>query len=147
MPRSMRMQSDSPCWAGLSKAVNVTRCVGSPFALDATVDWIRQQAAERSNALELNALVQSVVATENCEAVAADVAAGIAGLDASDALATPFLAIGIEDEIAEHLRHCRSRWGIPYFVVRELEGFSPVIERLRSMDLRDIEPLERAHIP
>jgi hypothetical protein len=34
------------------------------------------------------------------------------------------------DEIADHLEACRSRWGISYFSVRDLEGFAPVIHRL-----------------
>lgn len=102
-----------------------------PSRLDAAVSWIREQAAERWDRLELNALVQAVVVTKNRRDAAAELAERVPGLDESDALTTPFLAVGTEDDIAEHLQNCRSRWGISYFVVRDLERFAPVIERLR----------------
>ena len=52
----------------------------------------------------------------------------------TDALTTPFLAIGTADEIADHLLACRRRWGISYFTVRSIDEFAPVIERLRALD-------------
>ena len=55
-------------------------------------------------------------------------------MSVEDALSTPFLAIGTQDEIAEHLLRCRQRWGISYFSVREVDSFAPVIERLRRVD-------------
>lgn len=103
-----------------------------PDRLDATIAWIRQHAGDRWDVLELNALVQAVVVTEDRRAIAAELTGRIAGLNASDALATPFLAIGTEQEVADHLERCRARWGISYFVVRELETFAPIIERLRA---------------
>ena len=56
------------------------------------------------------------------------------GLSYDDAAATPFLAYGTHDEIAEHLRQCRQRWGISYFSVRSIDEFQPVIERLRPVE-------------
>lgn len=105
-----------------------------PVRLDATVAWIREQAGDRWDRLELNALVQAVMVTDDGQAAAEELADKVVGLSASDALATPFVAMGTEAEIAQHLQRCRSRWGISYFVVRELESFAPVIERLRSAD-------------
>ncbi|MGH9106164.1 MAG: hypothetical protein ACRDZX_10070 [Acidimicrobiales bacterium] len=52
----------------------------------------------------------------------------IPGLDVDDALYTPFLALGAHDKIAEHLLASRRRWGIPYYVVRDIENFAPVID-------------------
>lgn len=102
-----------------------------PSRLDTAVAWIRQQAADRWARLELNALVQAVVVTKDRRGAAEELARRVPGLDVSDALITPFLAVGTEDEIAGHLHDCRSRWGISYFVVRDLERFAPVIARLR----------------
>jgi len=102
-----------------------------PDRLDATVAHIRQQAGSRWPALELNALIQSVVVTDNRRDAARAAADRVAGLSLDDALVTPFLAIGSHDEIAEHLKACRKRWGISYFSVRDLAGFAPVIERLK----------------
>jgi len=100
--------------------------------LDRTVDYIWDQAAERADQLELNALVQITDVTADRAAALEEVVGRIEGLGIEDARATPFLAIGSPDEIAEHLIDCRERWGISYFTVRELEAFAPVIERLRK---------------
>ena len=102
-----------------------------PERLDATVDYIRGQAGDRWDDLELNVLVQAVVVTENRTEAAAELAERI-GLQVEDALATPFLAVGTHEEIAEHLLACRQRWEISYFSVRDIAGFAPVIERLRA---------------
>ncbi len=95
-------------------AVAVLRPVQAhlPTRLDATVAWIREHAAE-------------------------DLAGRVPGLRATHALVTPFLAIGTKDEIARHLQNCRYRWGISYFVVREVERFAPIIGRLRRSNARD----------
>jgi hypothetical protein len=58
----------------------------------------------------------------------------VTGLTAADALVTPFVALGTEQEIAEHLLRCRARWGISYHVVRKLDLFAPIIERVRRAD-------------
>jgi probable F420-dependent oxidoreductase len=100
--------------------------------LEAAIDDIREQAGGRVDQPELNVLVQAVVITDDRSEAARDMAARIPGLSVDDALVTPFLALGSHDEIADHLLACRERWGISYFSVRDLGGFAPVIERLRS---------------
>lgn len=102
--------------------------------LDATVAFVAASAGERAAELEYNALVQAVVVTEDRCGAAERLAAEVPGLGLDDALETPFLALGTHAEIAEHLLACRERWGISYYVVRDLEGFAPVIERLRCED-------------
>jgi probable F420-dependent oxidoreductase len=106
-----------------------------PERLDRTVAFIREQAgAARFAELELNALVQRVVVTDDRVGAARELCETVVGLRLEDALVTPFLALGTYDEIARHLLACREQWGISYFSVRELEGFAPVIERLRRAD-------------
>lgn len=100
--------------------------------LDVTVDYIRQQAGERSDQLELHVLVQAVVVTDDRTEVAHHLSQRIPGLNVDDALATPFLALGSHNEIADHLRACRERWGISYFSVRDQVAFAPVIQSLRA---------------
>ncbi len=100
--------------------------------LDATVEHIHQQAGGRWEHLELNVLVQGVVITDDRRAEARRLAGDVPGLSVDDALATPFLALGTPDDIAQHLITCRDRWGISYFSVRDLAGFAPVIDRLRG---------------
>jgi probable F420-dependent oxidoreductase len=100
--------------------------------LDRTVEHIWNQAGERADQLELNALVQTTTLTSDRAAALEEVVGRIEGLQLADAAATPFLAIGSAEEIAEHLVKCRERWGISYFTVRDLEGFAPVISLLRQ---------------
>ena len=102
-----------------------------PERLDATVNYIREQAQARWDQLELNVLVQAVVVTDDKRKAAELMASRIPGLSIDDALSTPFLAIGSHDEIADHLVACRDRWGISYFSVRDIDAFAPVIGRLR----------------
>ena len=104
--------------------------------LDATVGWISHHAAARSSPLELNALVQAVVVTDDRAGAAEHLATEVTGLTTPDALLTPFLALGSHDEIAAHLLMCRERWGISYFVFREIDSVAPVIDRLRCSDSR-----------
>ena len=101
--------------------------------IDATVNYVREQAAERWEQIELNVLVQAVVVTNDRREAAKQVASRVPGLSVQDALSAPFLAIGTHDEIAAHLVACRSRWGISYFSVRDIAAFAPVIQRLRGM--------------
>lgn len=105
-----------------------------PDRLDRTVAHIRAEAGSRWDSIELNALIQVVVVTQKRRTAAATVADRIDGLTPDDALATPFLAIGTHDEIADHLLECRRRWGISYFSVREIDSFAPVIERIRQLE-------------
>ena len=101
--------------------------------LDATVNYVREQAGHRWTDLELNVLVQAVVITGDRRTAAQEQAQRSRGsLSVEDALTTPFLALGTHDEIAEHLLACRDRWGISYFSVRDIANVAPVIQRLRS---------------
>lgn len=105
-----------------------------PERVDATVAWIAEQASERAGHLELNALVQSVVITDDRRNAAEELSAEVPGLDVDHALSTPFLALGTHDEITQHLLACRERWGISYYVVRDIESFAPVIDALHHED-------------
>lgn len=103
-----------------------------PGTLDRVVALIHDATKNRSQRPELHALVQAVVVTDDREAAAVKIARALSGLTVDDALNTPFLALGTHAEIVEHLRACRSRWGISYFSVREIESFAPVITHLRD---------------
>ncbi len=105
-----------------------------PDRLDRTVAHIRAEAGSRWDAVELNALVQTVVVTPERDTVAATLAERVEGLVPADALSTPFLAIGTHEQIADHLLECRRRWGISYFSVRDVDSFAPVIDRVRHLE-------------
>jgi probable F420-dependent oxidoreductase len=105
-----------------------------PDRLDLAIAHIRASAGARSDEIEINALVQAVVVTDDRVEAAAALAERIDGLTPDVALTTPFLAIGTHDEIAAHLVECRRRWGISYFSVRHVDSFAPVIDRIRRVD-------------
>jgi hypothetical protein len=90
---------------------------------------MRTAAEGRWDAIELHALVQAVVATDDRHGAAAAIAERV-GIEVADALSTPFLCLGTHAEIADHLLTCRERWGFSYFTVRDIEAFAPVIARL-----------------
>jgi hypothetical protein len=100
--------------------------------LDQTVEHIRAASSDRGHGVELNALVQKVTITTDRAAAAAEAVARGWTPTLDDALGTPFLAFGTHEEIAQHLRRCRERWGISYFSVRDVEPFAPVISLLHS---------------
>ena len=101
--------------------------------LDATIEWMRHEAGERWDGIELHALVQAVVITDDRAGVVSEIA-GRMGMDLTDALCTPFLCIGTHAEIAQHLLACRERWGFSYYSVRNVAAFAPVLARLRDHD-------------
>ncbi len=105
-----------------------------PERLDSNVGWITEQAGERAGHLELNALVQAVVVSDDRRKAAEELSAKVPGLEVDHALSTPFLALGTHEEMVAHLLACRERWGISYYVVRDIEGFAPVIEMLHAED-------------
>lgn len=103
-----------------------------PDRLDRTVAFINKETNGRSQPLELHALVQAVIVTDDREAAAANILRRGLTKTTEEALNTPFLAIGTHTQIVEHLLACRSRWGISYFSVRDIESFAPVIQQLKS---------------
>jgi hypothetical protein len=105
--------------------------------MDRTIAYIREQAAKRGNQLELNALVQGVIITSDRHSAAQELVRQVSGLSPDDALTNPFLAIGTQEEIADHLLYCRERWGISYYSVRDLDAFCSRYCRLQRRELQN----------
>jgi probable F420-dependent oxidoreductase len=99
---------------------------------DERLRWIREVAADRLERLELNALLQRVIVTDDRAKAADDLARQWPPLTPADVLDSPFVLLGTLEEMAEALRRRRERWGISYYVVMEpaLETFAPVVARL-----------------
>lgn len=102
-----------------------------PSWLTTQLDQVRAGAGQRFDDLELNALVQVTEVTDDRTAVLGELCRRIEGLTVEQADAIPYLLIGSVEQIVEKLSACRARWGISYFVVRELEAFAPVIAAVR----------------
>ncbi len=92
--------------------------------LDDTMDSIRTAAGERWPSLEIHALVQAVVVTDD-RLGAAEAMARRTGMAVPDILATPFVCLGTHEEMAAHLLACRERWGTSYFTVRDARRLRP----------------------
>jgi len=99
---------------------------------DERLAWIREAAGARVDRLELNALIQRVIVTDDRAKAAEELAAQWKSLAAADILGSPFVLLGTVDEIVESLRQHRERWGLSYHVVMEpaLETFAPIVARL-----------------
>jgi probable F420-dependent oxidoreductase len=103
-----------------------------PAAVDERVGWVRSAAGDRSHRLELNALVQRVVATDRREEAAAEIAAERPKLSVDDVLETPYLLLGTVEQMVDALRARRDRWGLSYYVVFEpmADALAPVVAQL-----------------
>jgi probable F420-dependent oxidoreductase len=103
---------------------------GEP-ALREKIGWVREAAGDRFEALELHALIQAVIVSDQ-RSVAAEQVAARFGAGREVLLESPYVLIGSVDGICETLRARREVYGISYLTVfdRDLDVFAPVVERL-----------------
>ena len=100
----------------------------SPEWLDRQVDQIRQGAGTRFAQIEMDALVQFVQIMDAREAAIEALCAQHEGLVPAEMLTIPYVLIGTVEQVAEKILLARERWGITYFVVRDIDTFAPVIQ-------------------
>jgi len=100
--------------------------------VDASVQLVKTAAGDRYERLELSALVQRVVVTDDRRKAAEELSRRWQQLSPDEILESPYVLLGPVDEIVDDLRARRQRWGISYYVVFEpyLEAFAPVVARL-----------------
>lgn len=100
--------------------------------VDARVQLVREAAGDRYPQLELNALVQRVVVTNDRRRAAEELTSRWTQLSPDEILASPYLLVGTVDQIVGDLQARRERWGISYYVVHEpyLDALSPIVARL-----------------
>ena len=99
--------------------------------VDERVRLVRETAGDRS--LELNALVQRVIVTDDRRKAAEELAVGRwAQLRPEEILESPYVLVGTEDRIVEDLQARRERWGISYVTTHELfmDALAPIVARL-----------------
>jgi len=102
------------------------------FARDTIAErhrWLREAAGERFDAIELSALVQQTHIGDGA-APARDAAAERVGVDPEFVDETPFVLIGSVDQVVDKLYGLRDELGINHFVVRDPEGFAPIVDAL-----------------
>lgn len=78
---------------------------------------VREAAGERFDRVELNALVQAVIHTNDRATAAAELASTIDGISAEQALESPFVLIGNHEQMAEAITTRQQRFGISYWTV------------------------------
>jgi probable F420-dependent oxidoreductase len=100
--------------------------------VDERVRLVRETAGERFERLELNALVQLVIVTDDRRKAAQELTARWPQLTADDMLASPYVLVGTVDQMVDDLRARRDRWGISYVMTHEpyMDALAPVVARL-----------------
>ena len=102
-------------------------------AVDERIALVREAAGdERWARLELNALVQRVIVTNDRRRAAEELTSRWSQLSADEILQTPYMLIGTIEQIIEDLGARRERWGISSYTVREseMDTFAPVVAQL-----------------
>ena len=100
--------------------------------LDERLRHIREIAGARYATLEICALVQRVIITDDAPAAAEELTRRWPQLTADEILTSPYVMIGTIETIAEALHRHRERWDISYYVVQEpyLDAIAPIVARL-----------------
>jgi probable F420-dependent oxidoreductase len=91
--------------------------------------WLADAAGDRHGHIELSALVQRVHIGAGADEQIEEIADRF-GVDRTLIDGTPFLLLGSEEQVVDKLERLRSDVGISHFVVRDAEGFAPVVDAL-----------------
>jgi probable F420-dependent oxidoreductase len=106
--------------AGFSHNRDATKVELTHFdaaGLDNRIAVVREAAGDRFDAIELNALIQFVVHTDDREASAAELAAAFGGISPQFVLDSPFVLLGTHEQMAEALAERQQRFGVSYWTV------------------------------
>jgi len=103
-------------------------------AADATAEkigWLREAAAERMDAIELEIGAYFTFVQPGAEAIAGEMGRSL-GLSAEEMLRHPHGLFGEADAVADELRRRREHYGIHYITVPDsaLAAFAPVVAQL-----------------
>ena len=100
--------------------------------IDRRTRLIRDVSGDRHEGLELSALVQRVVVTNDRRKAAEELASRWMQLSPEEILDSPYVLIGTVDEMIEDIQARRERWGISYYAIFEpyVDAFAPVVARL-----------------
>jgi probable F420-dependent oxidoreductase len=106
--------------AGFSHNRDATKVELTHFdaaGLQDRITVVRKAAGDRFDAIELNALIQFVVHTDDRHASAAELAAAFGGVSAEFVLESPFVLLGTHEQMAETLTQRQQRFGVSYWTV------------------------------
>ncbi len=103
--------------------------------VDERIELLRRVVgAERYARLEINAMVQRVIVTDDRHKAARELISRWPDLTPDTIFETPYVLIGTVEEIVSDLETYRQKWDISYYTIREpdMDTFSPVVARLAS---------------
>jgi probable F420-dependent oxidoreductase len=106
--------------AGFSHNRDATKVELTHFdaiGLEDRIGVVRDAAGDRFDAIELNALIQFVVQTDDRQASAAELAAAFGGVSPEFVLDSPFVLLGTHEQMAETLDERQRRFGVSYWTV------------------------------
>jgi hypothetical protein len=100
--------------------------------VDDRVRLVRDIAGTRLDQVELNALVQRVVISDDRRTAAEELRRLWPTLTIDDVLETPYVLVGSVDRLVDELHKRRERWGISYYVIFHsyMDALAPVVARL-----------------
>lgn len=136
--------ADIAGFAGIAHNRDATAVRATHFGaegLDDRIDVVRRAAGDRFDQIELNALIQAVVVTDDRQSAAEQLARSFGAVISPDLLLTsPFVLIGTHEQMAEALAARQRRFGVSYWTVfDELPGrpstmpdIATVIDLLRA---------------
>ena len=104
----------------------------TPTGVDERMRLVREAAGTRFDHLEVSALVQRVVVTQERRRAAEELVTRWTPLTPDELLQSPYVLVGTVEEIVQDLQARRARWGISYYVTFEpyMEVLAPVVARL-----------------
>jgi alkanesulfonate monooxygenase SsuD/methylene tetrahydromethanopterin reductase-like flavin-dependent oxidoreductase (luciferase family) len=104
---------------------------GLAEATDEKLEWIREAAGDRLEAIELGFTVFFASVTDDRESIASAMAPSM-GFELRDVLEMPHFLIGTLEQIEEDLKARRERYGFSDVIVPgdAADSLAPVVERL-----------------
>ncbi len=93
--------------------------------------WLEEAAADRFDAIECSALVQRTSVSSDTDAEREEVLERWK-LSKAELDDCPFALFGPVEEIVDKLERIRETLGISHYVVRDAEGFAPVVDALKG---------------
>jgi len=103
--------------------------------VDERIRHVREVAGRRYASLEICALLQRVIVTEDRYQAADELTKRWPGLTADEFLQSPYVLIGTVDQMVADIEARRQRWDISYYVTQEpyLDTLAPIVARLTGL--------------
>jgi probable F420-dependent oxidoreductase len=105
----------------------------SPEAMSEKIRWIRQEAGERFEQIELSMVIAPILTSDRRQGAEDSLRQrGWSTVLPEDMLEMPSIFIGSVEQITEHMEERRERYGFSYYIVSDaaMETCAPIVARL-----------------